>query len=66
MFLDTSGSRPPTSQYRSDGTSAETVWQQLIAPHCNVFLVLNGHYQGVNGEARRVDNNAAGSRCTSS
>ena len=37
--------------------SAEAVWQQLVFPNCNVFLVLNGHYHG---EARRNDPNSCG------
>ncbi len=57
LFLSTSGSRPTSPYYRSDGTAAQTVWNQLVAPNCNVFLVLNGHYPG---EARRVDDNSCG------
>ena len=57
LFLSTTGSRPTSPYYRADGTSAQAVWTQLVAPNCNVFLVLNGHYPG---EARRVDNNSCG------
>ena len=44
-FLYTSGVRPvvPTSGF-DGGNSAEAVWQQLVKPNCNVFLVLNGHF----------------------
>ena len=46
-FLSTSGSRPTSSTYRTDdATSAENVWQQLVKPNCNVFLVVSGHYPG--------------------
>ncbi len=58
LFLSTSGSRPTTVLNRtSDGTSAQAVWTSLIAPNCNVFLVINGHYPG---EANRTDNNSCG------
>jgi len=57
-YLSSSGSRPTSATYRTDdGNSAETVWQQLIKPHCNVFLVVNGHELG---EARRTDLNDCG------
>ena len=59
LFLSTTngGTRPTSPYFRPDGTSAQDVWTQLIAPNCNVFLVLNGHYPG---EARRVDDNSCG------
>lgn len=57
IYLDASGTRRTSPQFRSNGTSAEQTWQQLIKPNCNVFLVVNGHYHG---EARRADlNNCA-------
>lgn len=37
----------------------EQMFEKLIAPHDQIFLVLCGHY---NGQALRVDRNAAGSR----
>ena len=57
LFLDTSNSRPTSAQFRPDGTSAEAVWQQIVKPNCNVFMVINGHYPG---EGRRTDLNACG------
>jgi hypothetical protein len=57
LFLNASGVRPSTVLNRTDGTPAETVWQQIIRTNCNVFLVLNGHYPG---EANRTDLNACG------
>ncbi len=58
LFLSTSGSRPTTVLNRTaDGMSAQAVWNQLIFPNCNVFLVLNGHYPG---EANRTDPNSCG------
>jgi hypothetical protein len=57
-FLSASGSRQTSVTYRTDdGNSAETVWQQLVKPHCNVFLVVSGHQLG---EARRSDLNDCG------
>ena len=48
-----------TSADRNVGTCGSTqyIWDQLIYPNLNVFLVLNGH---THGEARRTDNNIAG------
>jgi hypothetical protein len=57
IYLDASGTRRTSAQFRSNGTSAEQVWQQLIRPNCNVFLVVNGHYSG---ESRRTDANDCG------
>ena len=56
-FLNTSNARPTSTQFRSNGTSAEAVWQQIVKPNCNVFMVINGHYPG---EGRRTDLNACG------
>ncbi|PYR69576.1 MAG: hypothetical protein DMF88_05630, partial [Acidobacteria bacterium] len=57
LFLDTTNTRPTSAQFRSNGTSAEAVWQQIIKPNCNVFMVINGHYPG---EGRRTDLNNCG------
>jgi hypothetical protein len=56
-FLNASGSRPTSPVYQTNGNSAEEIWQQLIRPNCNVFMVLSGHYPG---EARRTDLNDCG------
>jgi hypothetical protein len=42
LFLDTTNTRPTAKQFRSNGTSAEAVWQQIIKPNCNVFMVVTG------------------------
>ncbi|MFI5042129.1 MAG: LamG-like jellyroll fold domain-containing protein, partial [Acidimicrobiales bacterium] len=55
LFLDATGARPTAPFDRADGTSAETAWQSLISTHCNVFLVLSGHYSG---EARLTSTNS--------
>src|SRR5256712_4254968 len=57
LFLNTSNARPTSAQFRSNGTSAESVWQQIIKTNCNVFMVVNGHYPG---EGRRTDLNNCG------
>jgi hypothetical protein len=56
-FVNQNNIRPTSPASRVDGTSAEAVWQQLISPNCNVFMVLNGHYHG---EGRRTDLNSCG------
>jgi hypothetical protein len=57
IYLNVGGVRPTSPQFRSNGTSAEQVWQQLVRPNCNVFLFVNGHYHG---EAMRTDLNSCG------
>jgi hypothetical protein len=43
------------------GNSGAAIWQKLVHPNCNVFLVVNGHFtQGLDGEANRTDQNACG------
>lgn len=43
------------------GNSGAQMFNELVAPNCNVFLVLNGHFSnGTEGEANRVDQNACG------
>src|SRR5207249_4106762 len=56
-FVNTSNARPTAAQFRSNGTAAEAVWQQIIKRNCNVFMVINGHYPG---EGRRTDLNNCG------
>ena len=57
-FVNTSNARP-TSRVttRADGLSAAQVWTQLVAPNCNVFMVVNGHYPG---EGRLTSTNSCG------
>ena len=43
------------------GNSGAAIWQKLVQPHCNVFLVVNGHFTDLlDGEANRTDLNACG------
>lgn len=63
LFLDPNDVERTTSPFdRPDGNSGEEIWSKLIRPHCNVFLVLNGHFTGPGGEgeARRTDQNDCG------
>ncbi len=57
-FVNTSNARG-TSRIttRADGLTAAQVWTQLIAPNCNVFMVVNGHYPG---EGRLTSTNSCG------
>ena len=58
LFLNEAGTRPVAVPYRgANGTSAESVWQNLVRPNCNVFMVISSHYPG---ESRRTDVNACG------
>ena len=57
-FVNTSNARPSSRvTTRSDGLSAAQVWTQLVAPNCNVFMVVNGHYPG---EGRLTSTNSCG------
>ncbi|MGV9194805.1 metallophosphoesterase [Microbacterium sp. MC2] len=43
------------------GNSGAQIFQKLVQPNCNIFLVVNGHFSdGPRGEANRVDQNACG------
>ena len=57
-FVNTSNARPSSRvTTRADGLSAAQVWTQLVAPNCNVFMVVNGHYPG---EGRLTSTNSCG------
>ncbi len=56
-FVNQNSIRPTSPYNRPDGMSAEAVWQQLVSPNCQIFMVINGHYHG---EGRRTDNNSCG------
>jgi VCBS repeat-containing protein len=55
-YLNASGNRF-TSTTTADGNSGEAIYQQLVRPNPQVFLVLNGHFSG---EAHRVSPNNLG------
>lgn len=53
----------PSGGCTDPDANAQYIWDDLIYPNPNVFLVLSGHeyeLEGVEGEARRVDLNVAG------
>lgn len=61
-FITTTGVRSNTV-IRTDTVpkSANDVWNELVYPNCNVFMVVNGHWHdGELSEARRTDANACG------
>ena len=47
--------RPPTA-----GNSGAQIWQKLVRPHCNIFLVVAALLRRTLGEARRCDLNDCG------
>ncbi|MGC5172288.1 PKD domain-containing protein [Microbacterium sp. DT81.1] len=52
-----------TQVVRTDvpGNSGAALWQKLVYPNCQIFLVVNGHFtDGLDGEANRSDANACG------
>jgi hypothetical protein len=61
-FIDTNAERasdirPEVSAGPLGYNSPQSVWEKLIQPTDQIFLVLNGHY---NGQAHRVDDNKSG------
>ena len=54
-FITTAGVRSTSAA--TGGNSPETIFQQLVYPYSQVFMVLSGHYHG---EARLTSLNAAG------
>lgn len=62
-FIHTAGGRSTTTT-RSDPdvNTPQQVWEELVQPSCQVFLVVNGHWHDGPDrvEARRADANACG------
>ena len=59
-FLNTAGTID-TALQRPGGNSPAQLWSKLVAPSCQIFLVLNGHFHdGDRSEARRTDTNSCG------
>ena len=61
-FLNTKAERKPSvylnlKTIHSEHNDPEEIWQKLIRPNDQVFLVLSGHFHG---QARRMDVNEAG------
>ena len=57
LFVNTSNQRGTTPARAHRRHLSRSGLAAAVRPHCNVFLVLNGHYPG---EGRRTDNNACG------
>jgi hypothetical protein len=59
-YLRDDGRRAETVQeVNGDGNSGNDVWQELIEPNPQIFLVLNGHYVEDDGEYHQVSPNIA-------
>lgn len=64
-FIDTDDRRGDFNTRKDAGiNAAPAIWDKLIFPHCNVFMVVNGHWTSrtdpTQGEGRRTDVNACG------
>ncbi len=64
-FIDTDDRRGSFTTRTDPGTnSAPQIWDKLIFPNCNIFMVVNGHWTSrtdpTDGEGRRSDSNACG------
>lgn len=61
VFLeDRNGQRSESPHFRENANSAEQIWEKLITPNCNVFLVLSGHFHQKDGENRLESFNSCG------
>ncbi|UOW00822.1 PKD domain-containing protein [Agrococcus sp. SCSIO52902] len=59
-FLSITGTHRTTPQ-RPGGTAPAAMWQDFVAQHCQIRLVLSGHeHDGDLGEASRTDENVCG------
>ncbi len=59
-FVGVNGARRTTAE-RPGGTPAERLWTDFVSQHCQIKLVLNGHFHdGDAGEANRSDLNRCG------
>lgn len=60
-YLRDDGSRATAVQdANNDGSSGETVWEELVKQNPQIFLVLNGHWHEDDGEYHQTSMNAAG------
>lgn len=60
-YLRDDGRRSSTSYDASgSGNSGEVVWEELVEPNAQIFLVLNGHWSVDDGEYHQVSSNADG------
>jgi len=60
-YLRDDGERASSSQDDGgEGNPGEVVWQDLIEPNPQIFLVLNGHWHEDDGEYHQVSENVAG------
>ncbi len=59
-YQDDSTGRTKDSQVQFEGNSGETIWQKLVKPNPQIFMVLNGHFWENGGERHQVSTNAAG------
>ncbi|WP_431358814.1 DNRLRE domain-containing protein [Halovenus amylolytica] len=59
-YLRDDGGRTSSVQDRSDdANTGEAVWQELIEPNPQIFMVLNGHWHETDGENHQVSTNRA-------
>lgn len=54
---DTTTGRSEPARYANNG---DQIWQKLIKRNAQIFMVLNGHFCGVDGERHQVSTNDAG------
>lgn len=62
-FIHTAGGRSTTTTRTDAGANTpQQVWDELVQPSCQIFLVVNGHWHDGpdRTEARRADANACG------
>lgn len=64
-FVDTDSKRGEFNTRTDPGiNAAPQIWDKLIFPNCNIFMVVSGHWtsrsDGTQGEGRRTDPNACG------
>ena len=57
---DTESRTTKLQEADGDGNTGQTVWEELVAPNRQVFMVLCGHWHQDDGEGRQVSTNEAG------
>lgn len=61
-YLRSGGRTRALQTENGDGNTGEAVWQRLVRPNPQVFMVLNGHWHIDDKEYRQVSTNDAGLR----
>ncbi len=59
-LVDENGKRDEGLDFSKNGNDGEMLWHKFVKKHCEVRLVLSGHFHKTDGEDMRIDKNDCG------